>query len=249
MARAPLPEGLDHEDWQISATIRHLHRLDSVLDRLGIEADGQRFATVIDFGCGLGGLTQYVSRQFGIDHMYGVDVDEERLERARSRGLTTFNIDLAREPIPLRDDSIDLVLSFGAFEHIAWYDNVLAETARLLKHGGWLLLSMPNLGSYVNRAALLFGFQPREVEVSRKAATGMLPFYRSQDSHGEPIGHIHSATLRCMTGLLEHFGLEPVVIQGFSPDFGRRSLKVLDAVFGRVPSLARRYIILARRSH
>lgn len=249
MTRTSLPEDLDRDDWEACATIRDLDRLDRVLDRLGVEAGGQRFSTVMDLGCGLGGLTRYVSRRFSIEQMYGVDVDAKRLERARSRGLTTFQIDLDRERVPLADSSVDLALSFGAFEHIAWYDNVLAEAVRLLKPDGWFLLSMPNLGSYVNRAALLLGFQPREVEVSCQTATGTLPFYKSQDSQGQPLGHIHSATLRCMTALLEHFGLQPVVSQGLSPDFGRGSVKTLDAVFGRTPSLARRYIILTRRSH
>lgn len=248
MAKRSLPEGLDARDWQVSATIRDLGKLDSVLERLEAEAKVSPIENILDLGCGIGGLTTYVRGRVGASRAVGIDLDDERLARAAERDVETIKADLGSERLDLEDATFDLAMSFGALEHIVWYDTMFSEAARLIRPGGWFLLSAPNLGSYVNRAALLMGYQPRDIEVSWEVATGMLPAYRRADSQGKPLGHVHSTTLRSMTELLEHFGFEIVVKSGFSPDFGSRLLKVFDRTVGLVPSLSRRFIVLARRT-
>ena len=241
------PLELTDDDYLISATVRDLPRLRKVLRRLEGLPDEQRPKSLLDLGCGIGGLTLYVAHRLGIEEATGVDVDTARLERAAARGIKTINANLNTDPLPIPDASIDLVASFGVFEHLIFYDNTVAEASRVLEDGGWFLLSMPNLGSYLNRVALLLGFQPREVEVSREVSAGLMPLYRSAPSKGAPLGHIHAATLRSMRELLEHYNFKPITVEGFSPDFGSLTVRLLDTVFGNIPSLSRRFIILAQR--
>jgi SAM-dependent methyltransferase len=243
-----LPCELTHEDYLISATVRDLGRLHKVLRRLEKLPEQRRPRSLLDLGCGIGGLTMYVARRLAIEEAHGVDLDDARLEKASARGVATIRADLNADSLPLSDASIGLVTSFGAFEHLVFYDNAIAETARVLQDRGWFLLSMPNLGSYVNRAALLLGFQPREVEVSLEVSAGLVPAYRGAPSKGVPLGHVHAATLRCMRELLVHYGFRIVTAEGFSPDFGSPALRIFDAIFGNIPSLSRRFIILAERS-
>ncbi|MBI1886464.1 MAG: class I SAM-dependent methyltransferase [Chloroflexi bacterium] len=247
MARLKLPEELTDDDYAVSATVRDLGRLHRVLRRLEDLPEDNRPNSLLDLGCGIGGLTMHIAGRLGIAQPLGVDVDEERLERASVRGVRTINANLNEQPLPIADASIDLATSFGVFEHLVFYDNAVAEAARVLRDGGWFLLSMPNLGSYINRAALLLGFQPREVEVSREVAAGMLPIYRKGPSKGAPLGHVHAATLRCMRELLDHHGFRIETVSGFSPDFGSTAIRMLDVVFGNIASLSRRFIILAQR--
>jgi ubiquinone/menaquinone biosynthesis C-methylase UbiE len=241
------PPELTHDDYLISATVRDLGRLRKVLRRLEALPEEQRPKSLLDLGCGIGGLTLYIANRLGIEELIGVDMDADRLETAASRGVRTMNVDLNTDPLPLSDASIGLVTSFGVFEHLFFYDNTIAEAARVLEDGGWFLLSMPNLGSYLNRAALLLGFQPREVEVSREVSAGLMPMYRKAPSKGVPLGHVHAATLRSMRELLAHYGFRLATVEGFSPDFGSLAVRLLDAVFGNIPSLSRRFIILAQR--
>lgn len=247
MTRSKLPAELTADDYAASATVRDLGRLRKVLRRLENLPEGQQPKSLLDLGCGIGGLTLYIARRLGIEETMGVDADAARLERAAARGIKTINVNLNTEPLPIPDASIGLVTSFGVFEHLIFYDNSIAEAARVLEDGGWFLLSMPNLGSYINRAALLLGFQPREVQVSWEIAAGEMPIYRKGPSKGVPLGHVHAATVRCMRQLLDHFGFKVITVEGFSPNFGSAAIGLMDIVLGNIPSLSRRFIILARR--
>lgn len=245
LPRVPGLPDLTPQDRGISATAHDLASLDVVLDELRRSAPHGVAGPLLDLGCGPGALTIHVGRALGIERLIGVDGDRERLAVASSRGIRTIELDLDSDPLPLDDASVGVVTSFGVFEYLVLYDNAVGEAARVLRDDGWLLLSMPNLGSYTNRLALLLGYQPREVEVSAQHRLfGMLPQY---GRHTSAPPHLHAATVRCMRDLLDHFGFGVVSVKGLSPDFGRRAQRWLDVVANRVPSLSRRFVLLARR--
>lgn len=231
------PDGANEVDLASSATIRDLPALDRALDQIDV-----RGGVLADLGCGYGWLGRYVADRLQLERVRGLDVDDERLAIAATRGIETANVDLEHDRYPLEDGAADVAISFGTLEHFVWWDHFLAEAARILRPGGSLVLAAPNLGSYLNRAALLFGFQPRDVAVSRDHLVGVLPQYRKGT-----LGHVHVATLRATTELLTRSGFEVPVRIGSSPDFENPVIGVLDRVFGRFPSLARRYIVVARR--
>ena len=149
-----LPAGLTADDYEISATIRDLRKLDPVIERAA-SLDGTRPASLLDIGCGIGGLTTYVADRLGIEERLGIDRDADRLAKASERGIRTMQLDLNHDRIPLDDASVGMAVSFGVFEHVVWYDNCLREVARVLEDGRPFVISMPNLGSFVNRFALL----------------------------------------------------------------------------------------------
>lgn len=243
----PLPAGLTEEDWDISATIRDLRRLDPLLDRAA-SLNGHRPSILLDIGCGIGGLTRYVAERLSIPETIGIDRDEDRLRRAAERRVRPLQLNLNEDAFPIDDSSIDMAISFGVFEHVIWYDNIIGETARVLRDGAPFVVSMPNLGSFVNRFALLLGYQPRDVEVSREISAGIMPIYRRVGRRrARPGAHLHSATLRSMRELLYHFQFDVVAKTGFSPNFGLRMLPLADAIFEPFPSLSRRFSLLAQR--
>ena len=55
------------------------------------------------------------------------------------------------EPLPLADDSVDYVICQEGIEHIPDQPGLLAEFNRVLKKGGWLLLTTPNLSHVRSR--------------------------------------------------------------------------------------------------
>lgn len=245
MPEPPRPDELTEADWSLSATAHDMDRLDRMLDELATRAGERPISSLLDLGCGRGALTLRVAGRLGIERKMGVDADPERLQVCEQRGIETFRLDLDRDGFPLEDGTVGLVTTFGVMAYLVLYDNVIDETARVLEDGGWFLMSMPNLGSYVNRLSLLLGYQPREAEVSKRPLVGMLPLYRRRD--GLPPPYLHAATLRCIRELLAAAGMDVVAARALNPDWGNRTLRTTDAVLGRRPSLARRFIVLARR--
>jgi SAM-dependent methyltransferase len=224
------------EDLRISATARAARQLDSILEDVARRVAPQPPKSLLDLGCGMGGLTCHVGRALGIHELFGADYDPVHAEAAGRNGVQASVLDLNAEPVPLPDARVGMVTCFGVLAYLPLYDNALSEAARVLEPGGWFLFSMPNLGSYTNRVRLLFGRQPDAVDVS-----AALHPRRTQ----APM--LHSATLRCMRGLLGRYGFSVTAEWGFSPDSGRHRLGFLDPVVRPFPSLSRRFVILARK--
>ena len=73
--------------------------------------------------------------------------------------------------LPLTDSSVDVVIMSELIEHLVDPDGTLDEAWRVLRPGGTLLLSTPNLAAWYNRVLLRFGIQPLFTEVSFAAST------------------------------------------------------------------------------
>jgi SAM-dependent methyltransferase len=55
------------------------------------------------------------------------------------------------------------VISNQVFEHLKNVWRPMSEIGRVLREGGWLILSVPNLGSLHNRVLLALGRQPTSI--------------------------------------------------------------------------------------
>ena len=66
-------------------------------------------------------------------------------EKIRDKGLIPLIPDVNVDRIPLSDKSIDVIIFEEVIEHLYNSDLVMIEIKRLLKEGGTLVLSTPNL--------------------------------------------------------------------------------------------------------
>jgi len=235
---------VNEADLGISALARSMPDLDRVLAGL-VERDPRTGGGLLDVGCGVGGLATYIGAKLDLNELVGVDVDPDRLEEASARGVKPLMLDLNVDALPLESGSMRLVTCFGVLAYLSLYDNTLSESARVLEDGGWLLLSMPNLASYSNRLALLLGYQPHAVAVSRHRQAGMITRRRDDATSANMPPLLHGATLRCMREVLDAYGLDVEVVRGFAPGPRRRPL--VDGLTSHFPSLSRRFLILARK--
>ena len=95
---------------------------------------------ILDAGCGVGGGLRWLSaygRVTGIDlHPLAI-----RYSSQLSRRLSLASV----QALPFRDHCFDLVTSFEVLYHLAVSDDrlALAEMARVLRPGGWLLVRVP----------------------------------------------------------------------------------------------------------
>lgn len=114
----------------------------AVLD--GIDLAGR---TVLDLGCGSGGITLSLAEEYGAARVVGVDVEAPVLEKARrravERGLGDRVEFLRIEPgsLPFADAGFDVFFSKDAMIHVADKDALFADAYRLLLPGGWLAAS------------------------------------------------------------------------------------------------------------
>jgi SAM-dependent methyltransferase len=237
-------EDVTDADLAISAQARSLRDLDRMLEQVSHRLIAPPQA-MLDLGCGMGALAVRVARRLGVDRIIGADYDVERLGIAAGRSIETHTVDLDRDRVPIASGSVGLVTCFGVLAYLPTYDNCLAEAARTLEPGGWLMLSMPNLASWTNRLSLLFGYQPAQVAVSRYRRAGtMRPDRRPVGQQAMP-PLLHAATLRCMRELLDSYDFDFTLARGFKPKTSGR--RPFSRVTARFPSLSRRFFILARK--
>lgn len=201
---------------------------------------------MIDLGCGNGGITPLLKEKLEAKNVYGVDIDEEAIFVARQRGVKAYLLNLSEDKLPFPDEYFDLAISFEVIEHLVNPDNMLKEAYRVLRRGGYLLISTPNLASWVNRLVLLLGYQPYNVEVSTETMIGV-PIRKGV--FADPAGHIRAFTLRALKRALEHYGFHIVKAfgaPGVNPK--NRFFRLLDRLFSLRASLARRLLVLAVKS-
>lgn len=167
---------------------------------------------IADLGCGYGVLGRIVADYLGAAELLCVDIDSERLEVAKSLCDKVLLIDITSPELGKRfPERYHLVMIHGVLEHVYDWDAVMVNVSDMLVNEGFLLLSIPNLGSWVNRLLLLLGYQPRDLEISRRGLFGVLKTRR----HGAgPVGHVKIATYRALVEYLESFNFK--IIRAYS---------------------------------
>ena len=220
-----------------------LHSFDQFKTQLTILERYQRsIDAILDVGCNRGGLVLALADYLDADAVYGIDTDDELRREAAEKGVTVYDVDVEHEPFPLEDDSIDLVVSFGLLEHLRYYDTLFEETRRVVDNG-WFWVATPNLGSWMNRISLLTGHQPRNVEISRDRAAGVLSVYDEDDF----LNHVHAPTYKALLELLQYYGFDPIDSVPISPYQDSSLVRVLDWVFEHRIGWSRRVAVLARQ--
>ncbi len=101
-------------------------------------------ARVLEVGCGLGFFTSRVAREYAI---VGLDVSRAALSFLRDRWGLRSLVCADAHRLPFRDDTFDVVVAFDVVEHLTRPEAFLREGARVLRHGGIVILTTPNPAS------------------------------------------------------------------------------------------------------
>ena len=83
----------------------------------------------------------------------GVDVSEHAVARARKRGLNARRISDAAQ-LPMPDDSFDAVVCIEVLEHLFSPMETMLEIKRVLRPGGVLIATVPNVAYWRRRLDL-----------------------------------------------------------------------------------------------
>uniref|UniRef100_E6Q525 Methyltransferase type 11 domain-containing protein n=1 Tax=mine drainage metagenome TaxID=410659 RepID=E6Q525_9ZZZZ len=74
--------------------------------------------------------------------------------------------------LPFDDACFDVAIFGEVIEHLVDPDAALQEISRVLRPGGYLVLTTPNLACWFNRIVLVIGVQPIFTETSLHAKIG-----------------------------------------------------------------------------
>lgn len=113
----------------------------------------------IDLGCGQGEFLGRTGHQSS--RGLGLDFWPENARAASRAGHPSLAADL-NHPLPFRDASLDGVALIEVIEHIVRAEDLLGEIARVLRPGGWLLLTTPNAVHWTYRWRTLTGHPPKQ---------------------------------------------------------------------------------------
>src|SRR5205823_11009821 len=118
---------------------------------------------LLDIGCWDGASTARYGESLGAAALAGIEVFDGPARVAEERGIDVARRDLERETFPWPDAAFDVVVANQVFEHLKNIWLPLSEAYRVLKAGGHLVVSVPNLASLHNRVLLAFGRQPTSI--------------------------------------------------------------------------------------
>jgi 2-polyprenyl-3-methyl-5-hydroxy-6-metoxy-1,4-benzoquinol methylase len=141
------------------------------VDRI-VEGLALKGKTILDIGCGCGGITLHLLERHGAAHVTGFDVEPPVIEMARQRAAARGLSDRANfvqtppGPLPFADSSFDVVFSKDALLHVSDKETLFAEIFRVLKPGGvfaasnWMISHdgepSPEMKAYVAAEGLSF---------------------------------------------------------------------------------------------
>lgn len=166
--------------------------------------------TLLDVGCSTG-LFLDRARKAEFDAM-GVEFSDDSADFARARfGLTVERGSIHdSRAVP---ESFDVLTMFDVIEHVPDPLADMAAALRLLKPGGWFVLSTPNIDGLFPRASY--------------------PLARTLDywPHPEPPYHLYQFSVATLTAMLARAGFEPGPV--------RHTAIALDYSFGSLRDLLR----------
>lgn len=188
---------------------------------------------ILDLGCAEGPYSYLFT---GENESYGLDNCPKRMllgeDNAIDKGYKALIIGEGLS-LPLTDSLFDIVICTEVVEHVVEVRQLIKEINRVLKEGGKLILSTPNLVSLGNRLGMIFGkglkfnllvFLRGGFYPLTSWPLGSMPGKQySFDSirYPEQPLHLRFFTFESLRKLLKHSGFEVKKEMGRGPVFSR----------------------------
>ncbi len=194
-------------------------------------------AQLLDLGCDDGVFSRKIAAKIKTNSITGVEIVPSRIELAKKNGLEIVSFDL-NQHFTFPDNHFDVIHANQVIEHLTDSDNFLQEIYRVLKPGGYAVISTENLSSWCNIFASLMGWQVFSLtNFSHKALSIGNPFSLHR---GQPVDFASWNHVRIYNifGLKEYFTIfgfkvEKIAGSGYFP---------LPAIFGKIDYIHSHFI-------
>jgi len=130
------------------------------------------YSSVLDLGAGKGNDLMIARSITPEAKLYALEFYAPNVEKLANMQVEVFSFDIERNVFPFADESLDAVILNNVFEHVKEVFWILHEITRVLKHGGHLIIGVPNLAALHNRIRLAFGKQPSSLKNSSAHVRG-----------------------------------------------------------------------------
>ena len=102
---------------------------------------------ILDFGCGMGRLTNALAESHDPTKVFGIDISETMISHAKVNTVEGIHYSIVGQQgdFPLEEEFFDRIYSYAVFQHISnrsVVEKSLQEIARTLKVGGYLKLNI-----------------------------------------------------------------------------------------------------------
>lgn len=162
--------------------------------------------TVLDVGTSP--LTFLYKQCLGDVDLRSIDLTSLLEDRCRRQGIIHKACNLVTDAIPFDDGTFDLILFTEVMEHLAvGPGRIFAQFRRVLKPGGRLVFSVPNVANLKNRLTLLLGW-PILSPVYRTFLADEDPGNEATAAHG--LGHVREYTLGEARDIVRHYGFDVI---------------------------------------
>jgi SAM-dependent methyltransferase len=117
----------------------------------------RRRIKILDVGCGDGFYEKELLKQ-GIKNcqFYGVDLSPKQLQKVKKIFYQTNQLNIDSQKLPFPNNFFDMVILSEILEHLLYPQPALNEAQRVLKKGGLLFLTVPNVAALQIRFSLFF---------------------------------------------------------------------------------------------
>jgi len=180
---------------------------------------------LLDIGC----YTGYITASFrGRHELHGIDIADKALAVAAERGFTVVHGDIELG-LPYGDGSFDIVFMGETLEHCIRTDFVLSEVNRVLRIGGHLVITVPNVASLISIAMVTFNHHP---------------FLGS----GYRTGHVRDFTTRSLREALSNNGFRLIAMHGCEAALPGPMTALLRPIAVAIPRIASQLIALTEKT-
>lgn len=114
----------------------------------------------IDMGCGQGEFLEFARAQ-GHAAAIGLDYWATNAKGMTQAGCPALTADL-NKGLPFRDGALDGATLIEVIEHIVRAEDLIAELGRVIRPGGWLIVTTPNVVHWTYRMRTLTGHPPKQ---------------------------------------------------------------------------------------
>lgn len=169
---------------------------------------------VLEVGCGHGRFGRSLKEAQGA-HVTGIDISHEAIRVAKDNLDRAIALDLDVEPLPFEESEFDCIVCNDVLEHLLDPWSVVKRLSCLLKPGGELIASIPNIRHHKVLRPLIWPGEWRYADIGILDRT-----------------HLRFFTRRSIIELIESGGLHVRLVEGVNPRSFPFWLKVLNGIGG-----------------